>query len=34
LAQLAIFENLLESNQILLPKENISLMTFSTGLQI
>jgi hypothetical protein len=34
LTQSGNFENLLESNQTLLPKENLFLMTFSTSVQI
>jgi hypothetical protein len=32
--QSAMFENLLESNQLLLPKENLFLMTCYTSVQI
>jgi hypothetical protein len=34
LAQSEIFENLLDSNQTSLPKENLFLITYSTGMQI
>jgi hypothetical protein len=34
LAQLAIFENLLESNYTTLPKDNVFLITFCTRVQI
>jgi hypothetical protein len=34
LTQLGNFENLLELNQTLLPKENLILMDFSTSVQI
>jgi hypothetical protein len=34
LAQSAVFENLLESNQTLLPKENLFLISFSASVQI
>jgi hypothetical protein len=34
LAQSEIFENLLDSNQTSLPKENLFLMTYSTSMQI
>jgi hypothetical protein len=34
LTQLENFENLLKSNQTLLPKENLFLMTFYTCVQI